>query len=437
MIKKLAVLAAEFTEKAASKPLTYLLMPNTGAMLRLAFGSATAIASLMSIPDAIGILPVVPDTQTWIIRMIGNWLAAFILWFVGFSGVLFFARIASGGIELTPKGLKFWRFGKTIQWKNIRAISVEAQPAFSLAFCLPTPARQLLIYEEKPKDPLDMAKDLLQFKKKDHDHETKLVTHPVPSFQFSEGEFESFYAHVCERAMNFVPNAIDSYIFAPGQEKTLRETCEHAAFLRKILAVIIILSMFTVIGRRASTSYLANRGNTYLVQGNYVAAKKDFLLSTKIDPTFAVGWDQLARTEYRSGDLKAAETHWMWAAFLKPNLIDAKVGLSSALINRGDYKQAKELLLQGADFLPDDCSIKLNLAEAYNKSGDKSAANKLLAVIQRDACFKPELLARAALIYLEMKDFKNAEYVAKRVLSTVPGNRIANCVIESIEKGKA
>jgi tetratricopeptide (TPR) repeat protein len=415
---------------------TYLLRPNTRAMLRLAFGSATAISTLMCIPDGIGIIPIVSDAQTWVIRMIGNWLAAFVLWFVGFLGMLYFARIAGGGIAMNGTGIKFWRFGKTILWSNIKAITVEAQPAFSFVFCLPTTARRLLLYQEKPKDNIDRVKALLAFKSIDSDEDFKLAPYPIPSFQFSDTEFESLFVHVCEKTANFVPNAIDSYIFSSDQAKCLKSTNERAALLRKILAVIIAISVSTFLGRKASLNYFSNLGNICLTQGANQKAKNDFLITTRIDPTFAIGWDQLARAEYRSGDVQSAEKHWHRALFMKPDLIDAKVGISSVLISRNEYEQAKKLLEQCVRLFPHNCNIYSNLAETYSKLGRHDEASKLLTVIQREGSGNVDVLSRASLIYLELNDKKAADKLAKRVLDLAPQNTNALYVTTFLERTK-
>jgi hypothetical protein len=390
----------------------------------------------MCIPDGIGIIPIVPDAPTWAIRMLGNWLAAFILWFIGFFGMLYFARIAGGGISMNEKGIKFSRFSKTILWSSIKAITVEAQPAFSFVFCLPTTARRLLLYQEKPKDDIDRVKAFLAFKSTDHDDDFKLAPHPVPSFQFSDQEFESLFVHVCEKTADFVPNAIETCIFGQDQAKCLRITTERAALLRKILAVIIAISVTTFFGRKASLNYFSNLGNVCLTQGANQKAKNDFLITTKIDPTFAIGWDQLARAEYRSGDVESAEKHWHRALFMKPDLIDAKVGLSSLLINRSEYEPAKKILQQCVRLFPHNSNIYLNLAETYSKLGKRNDALTLLAVIQRESAGNLDVLSRASLIYLELYDTNAAANLAKRVLDLAPENANALYVTKRLEGAK-
>jgi tetratricopeptide (TPR) repeat protein len=415
---------------------TYLLRPNTAAMLRLAFGSATAISTLMCIPDGVGIIPIVPDAQTWVIRMIGNWLAAFIMWFIGCLGMLSIARIAGGGIFMNDGGIKFWRFGKTVLWSNIKAITVESEPAFSFAFCLPGIARRLLLYEEKPKDNMDRVKALFTFKSNENDEDYKLAPHPVPSFQFSDLEFESLFVHICEKSSNFVPNDIDTYIFNSDHARCLKITNERAALLRQILAVIIAISVTMFLGRKASLNYFSNLGNISLTQGIYQNAKDNFLITTKIDPTFAIGWDQLARAEYRSGDVESAEKHWHRALFMKPDLIDAKVGISSLLISRSEYSQAKKLLEQCVRLFPHNCNVYLNLAETCNKLGKQDEARKLLTVIQREGSENVDVLSRASIIYLELNDKREAASLAKRVLVSEPQNVNALYVISFLEKTK-
>jgi tetratricopeptide (TPR) repeat protein len=335
---------------------------------------------------------------------------------------LYVARIAGGGIYTNDRGIKFWRFGKTILWSNIKAITVEPQPAFSFAFCLPTTARRLLLYEEKPEDNIARIKALLAFKSNDGAENFKLAPHAVPSFQFSDIEFESLFVHACEKTADFVPNAIDTYVFSSDHTKCLKSTNERAALLRKVLAVIIAISVTTFLGRKASLNYFSNLGNICLTQGANRKAKNNFLLTTKIDPTFAIGWDQLARAEYRTGDVESAEQHWHRALFMKPDLVDAKVGISSVLISRNQYEQAKKLLEQCARLLPHNCNIYLNLAETYRKLGKHDESYKLLTVIQREGTGNADVLSRASLIYLELNNKKAAATLAKRVLDSAPQN---------------
>lgn len=379
-------------------------------MRKLALGSATTIATLMCIPDAVGIIPVVPDPLAWCIRITGLWLSAFILWAFGFIATLYFARFAGGGILISAKGIKFSRFGKVVEWKNIKALTLDTQPLFSLAFGLAGTARRLLVFEEKS--------DKASGKK-------KLVPHPVPSFQFSPEEFTSLFAYICDNALHFVPHSTEAYIFQQEQSQFLRSSGKRAATLRKVLSVIIAIGLVLFLGRKASLNYFFNQGTVSFRHENYAAAIKDFQTATKIDQTFAAAWDQLARSEFRRGDSLKAEQHWQRALQMKPDLVEAKVGLSNILMSRGEYKQAESLLEQCAQLAPHNFAVYLNQAVLYQKLGQIDNSRELLSTVLHEASNDPDSLAKAARIYDEIGDRAVALVVLKQALNIAPQNRIA------------
>ena len=401
-------------------------------MFKLAWGSATTISTLMCIPDAVGIIPVVSDPITWAVRMSGLWLSAFILWFLGFLAMLCFARFVGGGILMNEKGIRFWRFGKQVEWTNIKAVTVDKQPFFSLAFHLRSPARRLLIFEErKPgKHWFQWRMKMLPGKTGAKPDEPKLMPHPIPSFQFADKEFTSLFVHVCRKSLNFVPNSLDVYSFPPdtGAPKFLRSTSERAAVVRKILSVVIAIGLVMFLGRRASLNYFFNRGASCFRHENYLAARNEFKMATKIDPTFAPGWDQLARTEFRSGDTAEAEEHWHRALQMKPDFVEAKIGMSNIYMRRGELQKARELLDQCARLVPHNCAIYLNQAELYSKLGEIPRANIVLEIVEREGYSDPDSLARAAKIYFDLGNKTKAKTLIDRALLLNPANTFAQSV---------
>ena len=386
------------------------MRPNTGAMRKLSLGSATTIATLMCIPDAVGIIPLVPDPLAWCIRITGLWLSAFILWSFGFIATLYFARFAGGGILINARGIKFWRFGKTVEWRNIKALTLDTQPLFSIAFGLAGTARRLLVFEEKT--------DKTNSKK-------KLVPHPVPSFQFSQEEFTSLFAYICDNAMHFVPHSTEAYIFEQEQSQFLRSSGERAAILRKVLSVIIAVGLVLFLGRKASLNYYFNQGTVCFRHENYPAATKNFKTATKIDQTFAAAWDQLARSEFRTGDVGQAEKHWQRALQMKPDLVEAKLGISNILISRNEFKKAELLLEQCAQLAPHNCAVYLNQAVLYQKLGEIETARKLLSTVRHEAMNNPDTLVKAANIYDSIGDRVIALAVLDEALNIDPQNRSA------------
>lgn len=409
----------------------YVLQPNTRAMINLALGSATTISTLMCIPDAFGIIPSVPDPLTWAVRMSGLWLSAFILWFLGFLTMLCFASFAGGGIVMNEKGIRFWRFGKSVDWKNIKAITIEKQPMFSVAFRLPTPARRMLIYEERKS-----SSRKGWFNRGAKAQTTRLAPHPIPSFQFSPNEFTSLFVHICNKSLKFVPNSLDVFVFPPDAEATkfLRSSSDRAALVRKIVSVIIALGLVIFLGRKASLNYFFNRGASSFRHENYVTAKKEFTTVTDIDPTFAAGWDQLARSEFRTGQILEAENHWHRALQMKPDFVEAKIGMSNIYMIRGEFDKAKRLLDQCARLVPHNCAIYLNQAELYTKLGQTARANQVLEIVEREGSSDPESLARAAKIYFDRGNIQKAHLLNGKALLLNPSSTFAHSVETLLQK---
>ncbi len=415
----------------------FLLKPNTRAMFNLALGSATTISTLMCIPDAVGIIPVVPDAGTWAVRMLGLWLSAFILWFLGFLTMLCFARFAGGGIVMNDKGVKFWRFGKQVEWANIKAVTTDKQPLFSFAFRLPSQARRLMIFEEKKHGNWLQSVPQKLSRVQGKPEEPKLTPHPIPSFQFTDAEFTSLFVHVCEKSMKFVPNALDVYAFPPdeGATKFLRATSERAALVRKILSVVIAIGLVLFLGRRASLNYFFNRGAFDFRHENYIGARDEFNTATKIDPTYAPGWDQLARAEFRTGDAQSAEKHWLRALQMKPDFVEAKIGMSNIYMRRGELEKARHLLDQCARLVPHNLAIYLNQAEVYTKLGEPAKANTVLEIVEREGAADSDSLARAAKLYFDLGNKVKAKILLDKAIVLNPANTFARMVLPVIESG--
>ncbi|HEY9755011.1 MAG TPA: tetratricopeptide repeat protein [Oculatellaceae cyanobacterium] len=410
---------------------TYILKPNPESMIRLALGSAFTISTLMCIPDALGIIPVVPDPLTWAVRMLGLWLSAFILWFLGFWTMLMFAAFAGGGIKLMPTGLKLWRFGKMICWTDIKALTVDTQPLFSRAFHLKSTARRLLLFEEKSRGLFASA---AAKSKERAAGNVKLSAQPIPSFQFSDAEFRSLMAYVSKRCMHFVPNSLDAYVFLPDGEAInfLKTSSEKGATIRKILSVVIAVGLVLFLARRASLNYFFNCGASNFRHEDYVLATKNFEIATRIDPTYSPGWDQLARSEFRCGDIAKAESYWKRALQVKPDFIEAKIGMSNIYLNRGEYEKARSLLNQCARLMPHNCAVYLNLAELFIKTGQPENARIRLQIIERESR-DGETLARAAKLYCDLGDRRKALALLEQSVMMDPNSRYSQLLQKSLK----
>lgn len=351
----------------------YEVRQDSRAMLRLTLGSACTIATLLLIPDSIAILPDSPNPGTWLLRLFGLWLSAFVLWSLSFFALLHLVRLASGSIVLNSEGLKLWRLGKLIKWSNIKAVGVEPQPFFSRAFFLGPTVKRLSVYEEKPPGGSTAQRNTPQG--------VKLVPHYIPSFYYSAAEFESLVGHICEQSCALVPDAAHVLIGDTEQREALRKIYERGRMQRVLLSAFIALSLITFLGRKAALNYAFNAGNKAYRQEDYAQAEQHYRLATTIDQTFAAAWDRLARSEYRQGRVQPAFEHWQKALVMKPDFVEAKIALSNIYVQHRDFARGKQLLEQAIRLAPHHAPAYVNLADLYVRLGDYERAEQLASSI--------------------------------------------------------
>lgn len=375
----------------------YQVLPSPRAMFAFASGSACTIATLLCIPDAFALIPSAADPLTWFLRILGMWLSAFILWSFSFMGLLYFVRLLSGGILLDCEGLRLWRFGKRIAWGSIKAVGVEPQPVFSRLFCLKPVACRLTIYQEKPG-----SASLLPEGTAGSQQQKKLVAHHIPSFQFLSCDFVSLFAHICRRSFHFLPDAANVLVARADERKLLKKTYERGRWQRLALSAFIALSLLSFLGRKAVLNYTFNLGNKDFRSENYLAAARNYQMSTAVDPFFAPAFDQLARSEFRLGRTAEAEEHWLRALARKPDMVESKLGLSNIYMQRRQFAKARKLLEQSIRLAPRYTAAYMNLAELNLRLGRYPEAAKLAGMVlkQNEADARANGLLAQALLKL-------------------------------------
>src|SRR5262249_35417297 len=88
-------------------------------------------------------------------------------------------------------------------------------------------------------------------------------------------------------------------------------------------------------------------------------------------PVFPAAWDQLARSEFRLGDTANAEKHWLRALQVKPDMVEAKLGLSFLHMERRQFQRARELIEQALRLNPvyAGAPARVNLTQLYLNLG--------------------------------------------------------------------
>jgi tetratricopeptide (TPR) repeat protein len=354
----------------------YRVQADPGALARFALGSACTVATLLCIPDGIGLIPAVSGVDVWFVRISGLWLSAAIQWFLGILGLLHLARMISGGIYFDEQGIKLWRFGKRLQWENVLAITAEPQEIFSRIFLLKPVVSRLIVYTRKGDG---------------------LAGHSFPTFQFSHKQFRAVVRTICDRSFNLIPDSVQVIMMKPESEETLRRQYQRGVKLRIAFSVFISISLILFLGRRAAVNYEYNTGSKLFRVEQYGQAAEAYAMAARIDSTFAPSWDQLARSEFRSGHLAAAEEHWLMALRMKPGMTDARVGLANVYFKKGESKRAQEMLEKAVHLDPRNTSAVLSLAAVHASCGNRESAIQMINSVQFDNADVHSLLNAAQL----------------------------------------
>lgn len=318
------------------------------ALAMLAQATAIIVGTLLAVPDAIALVPNSQTPIAWLLRLLGVWLSAVILWFVAFLGILHIVRFLSGGVSTDLLGIKLWRFGRKISWTSIAAISCEPQKVFSFLAGYRPPASRLVIYIEKGK---------------------ALAPREIPSFWFSNEEFSKLYQTICQMTFDFQPQSQNALVTQPSKLLRLKRTTKVRHAQRFLLTLVITFGLVFWLGRKACVNYTYAAGNREFKQGNLAKAKTKYELATKLDPAFAVAWNNLAGAEFRLGQIDKAKAHWELALSLKPDLVEAKVSLAYLALKEREFARAKALLDRARKLDPWNLEALINSAELNMREG--------------------------------------------------------------------
>jgi hypothetical protein len=299
--------------------------------------------------------------------MTGLWLSAFILWSFSFLAILHAARLAGGGPRFTAGGIRLWRLGRLIPWTSIKAICLEKQDLFGRIFLLPGAAFRLTIYEERS------------------EHAPHLVPHHLPSFHFAADEFNKMVTFLSVRCFACLPYGGDGCLMDPERAPAVTAMNKRARLVRAGLSVVVAVGVVSFVGRKATLNYDFNEGNHYFRLEQYARAAANYRSAAGVDPTFAPAWDRLARCELRSGNLVDAKGHFHKALAMKPDFVEAKVGLARILVDEKDFSGAERLLRQSIRLSPSNITPYLNLSDLELQTGRyREAADHAGVVLKQD-----------------------------------------------------
>jgi tetratricopeptide (TPR) repeat protein len=327
-----------------------LVTYDSGAVARVASGTAVAIATLLSAPDAVALLPSSESVIGWFLRLLCIWLSAMVLWFAGYLSLMYLIAWLTKGVFVRADGIKLWRFGKPVPWQHVLAIGVEPQHLFSICFGLKPPARRLTLFVQNSPD-------------------GPVAPHSIPSIFFSEDKFTSLTTAVSNKVFGFAPDS-QAVLLAPVScLPLLKPSYKVLHWARIALSIVVACSLVSFLARKAVVNYFYNSGNCSLRAGQLESARQEYTTVTKLDPYFAVAWQNLGITEFRLGHVDTAQSCWQKALALKPDLVESKVSLAYLYINRRDFKKARDQLDRALRLAPGNVAALVDLADLQLRQG--------------------------------------------------------------------
>lgn len=373
----------------------YELRANPLAILRLSLGTAGAISTALLIPDIFSLLPTANDSFILLSRAMGLWGYCYVLWTTGFMCILHMVRIFGGRILLDENGMKLGRLGKPIPWRRIEAITVTERSLFAKLFFVPAYLLTLHYQNEKG----------------------KRVSKQIASFQYLKREFFSLFFHIAKRGLNVEPWSLDVFLFNDSGNKQLRNIAQEGRVKRVLLTALITFGLFSFLGRKASVNYTFNMGNKEFAAGHYDRAISFYSTASGIEFSFAPAWDRLARSEFRIGDISAAEEHWKEALKWKPDFVESKLGLSKIYMLEGRLEEAQKLVSSSARLAQLDEAVYINDAQLDSIIGkNRSAIDKLENFIKQKQG-REQAICILARCYMKEGEFARAQ----QLLDSNPG----------------
>jgi len=307
----------------------------------------------------------------WLVRVIGLWLSASMLWTFGLFIVLKTAFAISGPLLIENAGIRLSRFSKLIRWSWIGALSVDCHNTIRKMFFLSYPVMRLMIYLPKYEEKSKWIKGR---------------AHTIPSLWYSKEQFESLVKFAGNKCFNVEPQGLPVLLgYSPLREET-REMGQQRKLFRYVYSMVVAMGIICVLGRNAIVNYSYNAGNRAVRNHQLEEAVNYYQTAVSFKPAFAMAWHQLATIYWIQGKDKEAEEAWSRALSMRPDLVEAKVGLAYACLKRNDCGQAEKLLTNALRLSPTYVPGYLALADVYLKMKDYAKAKEFTKlVLQMDS----------------------------------------------------
>ncbi|MGB3464406.1 MAG: tetratricopeptide repeat protein [Cyclobacteriaceae bacterium] len=180
--------------------------------------------------------------------------------------------------------------------------------------------------------------------------------------------------------------------------------------------MLIVLSLITGCGNKKQNDRdrFFLRGNVALSEREYDDAIKFYSESIKIDPEYAIAYNNRGIANYEDDDLVAAISDYSKAIIIDNNFTDAYFNRANSLIELGRYDEAVDDLLMVMETYPDSSYVHFALGLSYDGKEDYEEAlrafDKSLSLDKENA----ETYLNLAVVYYHRKEYDKAnEYLAQ------------------------
>ncbi len=151
-------------------------------------------------------------------------------------------------------------------------------------------------------------------------------------------------------------------------------------------------------------------------QGNYQAAREQFVRAVADDPQSPCFAYNLASAMRRQGDVAAAEANYLRAISLDPSHQPSHHALASLMIDQGRLPEATQMISAWSEARPTDAGAQIEMAWIEHQNGDLKAAEQSL---YRSLAARPNnsiATAQLGQLYQEMGQYDRAAVMYRRSL---------------------
>lgn len=377
------------------------------ALALLGIRTSVVVATILSAPDAVALIPGSKTLTSWVINLVGCWTTALVLWFVFFVGLLHVIRFLAGGVEVKERGVRLWRFGKLIRFESIKSVAVEREGFFSRVFSYEQQVKRLTIFTQNSTGP-SFLRGLV-------------IPHYVPSFFFARKDFDALCKMIARRTFATDASPAGVILAEPGFLPALRSTYRVIRWQRIVVSLLVTVGIGGFLARKAIVLYSYNEGLKEYRLSHFDKAVERFNTAVIVEPTFSPAWHGLAGSEFNMGNFNEAREHWTRALVWKPDYVEAKVSLGYMSLQQRDFAEAEKMINSALSLAPSNSTALVNRADLNLRTGHiREAVRDARLVISQQSSAPSRETFMANCILAQAKLLQNKPQEALELLAPLP-----------------